>query len=218
MGCHSLLQGTFPSQGANPLSCIIGRFFTVWAIGKTLPLSDFLNFSCFWSCFFLVYLPNCCQKEMPPRTCSRFCQGSAAPATVGLYTLSAEERTGLTHRRLRTNPPKRENLTFILKLQRNFDSLISILMCILTKIILLNYLSLRKKECSPGRCTTLSSKKRPWGNNSQLLSRAPLTDLLLEILQINASFYIDIWWSIYFLFNHVYYICCLVAKLCLTLL
>ena len=110
-----------------------------------MPLSDFLNFSCFWSCFFLVYLPNCCQKEMPPRICSRFCQGSAAPATVGLYALSAEERTGLTHRRLRTNPPKRENLTFILKLQRNFDSLISILMCILTKIILLNYLSLRKR-------------------------------------------------------------------------
>ena len=58
----------------------------------------------------------------------------------------------------------------------------------------------------------------PRGNNSQLLSRAPLTDRLLEILQINASFYIDIWWSIYFLINHVYYICCLVAKLCLTLL
>ena len=171
MGCHSLLQGTFPSQGANPLSCIIGRFFTVRAIGKTLPLSDFLNFSCFWSCFFLVYLPNCCQKEMPPRTCSRFCQGSAAPATVGLYSLNAEERTGLTHRRLRTNLPKRENLIFILKLQGNFDSLISILMCTLTKIILLNYLSLRKKECSPGRCTTLSSKKL--GPGGTILSSYP---------------------------------------------
>ena len=158
-------------------------------------LSGFLNFPCFWSCFFLVYLPNCCQNGMPPRTCPGFCQGSAAPAAVGLYTLNAEERTGLTHRRLRTILPKRENLTFVLKLQGNFDSLNRILMFVLTKIILLYYLSLRKKECSPGRCTNcVLQETGPWGNHSQLLSRASLTDLLLlEILQINASFYTDSW-------------------------
>ena len=27
-GCHSLLQGIFPTQGSNPISCIAGRFFT----------------------------------------------------------------------------------------------------------------------------------------------------------------------------------------------
>ena len=29
--CHSLLQGIFPTQGLNPGSYIIGRFFTFWA-------------------------------------------------------------------------------------------------------------------------------------------------------------------------------------------
>ena len=31
VGCHSLLQGTFPTQGSNLVSYIAGRFFTVWA-------------------------------------------------------------------------------------------------------------------------------------------------------------------------------------------
>ena len=187
MGCHSLPQGIFPSQGSNSLSCIIGRFFTAWATGKTLSLlSGFLNFPCFWSCFFLVYLPNCCQNGMPPRTCPGFCQGSAAPAAVGLYTLKAEERTGLTHRRLWTILPKRENLTFILKLQGNFDSLNSILMLVLTKIILLYYLSLRKKECSPGGGTTVSSKKL--GPGGTILSSYPgllwLTSFYLKFYRL----------------------------------
>ena len=30
VGSHSLLQGVFPTQGSNPVSCIAGRFFTVW--------------------------------------------------------------------------------------------------------------------------------------------------------------------------------------------
>ena len=30
MGCHSLLQGIFPTQGVNPVSCIAGRLFTDW--------------------------------------------------------------------------------------------------------------------------------------------------------------------------------------------
>ena len=28
--CHALLQGIFPTQGSNQVSCIAGRFFTVW--------------------------------------------------------------------------------------------------------------------------------------------------------------------------------------------
>ena len=29
--CHSLLQGIFLTEGSNPVSCIAGRFFTIWA-------------------------------------------------------------------------------------------------------------------------------------------------------------------------------------------
>ena len=31
VGCHSLLQGIFLTQGSNSGSCIEGRFFTIWA-------------------------------------------------------------------------------------------------------------------------------------------------------------------------------------------
>ena len=31
MGCHSLLQGIFPTQGSNPGLYIAGRFFMIWA-------------------------------------------------------------------------------------------------------------------------------------------------------------------------------------------
>ena len=31
VGGHALLQDTFPTQGSNPVSCIAGGFFTVWA-------------------------------------------------------------------------------------------------------------------------------------------------------------------------------------------
>ena len=29
--CHSLLQGIFPTQGSNSVSCMAGRVFTIWA-------------------------------------------------------------------------------------------------------------------------------------------------------------------------------------------
>ena len=29
MGCHALLQGIFPTQGSNLVSCTAGRFFTI---------------------------------------------------------------------------------------------------------------------------------------------------------------------------------------------
>ena len=31
VGCHFLLQGIFPTQGSNLVSCIPGRHFTIWA-------------------------------------------------------------------------------------------------------------------------------------------------------------------------------------------
>ena len=31
LACHSLLQGIFPIQGLNSVSCIAGRFVTIWA-------------------------------------------------------------------------------------------------------------------------------------------------------------------------------------------
>ena len=37
VGCHFLLQGTFPTQGSNLrsyISCVVGRFFITWAIGE----------------------------------------------------------------------------------------------------------------------------------------------------------------------------------------
>ena len=29
-GCHALLQAIFPNQGSNLVSCVVGRFLTVW--------------------------------------------------------------------------------------------------------------------------------------------------------------------------------------------
>ena len=31
VGSHSLVQGIFPTQGLNRISCIVGGFFTFWA-------------------------------------------------------------------------------------------------------------------------------------------------------------------------------------------
>ena len=31
VGCHFLLQGSFPTQGSKLVSCTAGRFFTIWA-------------------------------------------------------------------------------------------------------------------------------------------------------------------------------------------
>ena len=39
MDCHFLLQGIFPIQGSDPVSCIVGRFFTLWATGETPKVS-----------------------------------------------------------------------------------------------------------------------------------------------------------------------------------
>jgi len=34
VGCHTLLQGIFPTRDQTQVSCIVGRFFTIWAPGK----------------------------------------------------------------------------------------------------------------------------------------------------------------------------------------
>ena len=34
VGCHSLLQGIFPTQYLTQVSCIAGRFFTIWATSE----------------------------------------------------------------------------------------------------------------------------------------------------------------------------------------
>ena len=38
VGCHFLLQGIFPTQGLNTISCIAGRFFTAKPPGKPTSL------------------------------------------------------------------------------------------------------------------------------------------------------------------------------------
>ena len=48
VGCHSLLQGTFPTQGWNQVSCIAGRFFTIWATGEA-----HLAYESCWKCWLL---------------------------------------------------------------------------------------------------------------------------------------------------------------------
>ena len=38
VGCHSLVQGTFPTQGSNLVSYIAGKFFTIWATREALAI------------------------------------------------------------------------------------------------------------------------------------------------------------------------------------
>ena len=38
VGRYSLLQGIFPTLGWNWVSCIVGRFFTIWASRWTIPV------------------------------------------------------------------------------------------------------------------------------------------------------------------------------------
>ena len=45
VGCHSCLQGIFPTQGLNLVSYNAGRFFTIWATREALKLvSEFISF------------------------------------------------------------------------------------------------------------------------------------------------------------------------------
>ena len=47
MGCHFLLQGIFPTQGLNPVSCISGRFFIVWTTREACRRHRWNYNSCF---------------------------------------------------------------------------------------------------------------------------------------------------------------------------
>ena len=50
---HSFLQGIFPTQESNPVSCIAGRFFTTWDTRKA-PCNG---------CYSLTFNFGICQKE-----------------------------------------------------------------------------------------------------------------------------------------------------------
>ena len=81
MGCHSFLQGIFPTQGSNWVSCIAGRFFTSWAtreaggIGmipnpsrlRAAEASLFQSF-CQWT-HVSTYVPICPQHTHPRNPC-----------------------------------------------------------------------------------------------------------------------------------------------------
>ena len=52
VGCHAVLQGIFHTQGSNPdqISCIAGRFFTIWASREAQKCS--INLKYFQGAFF----------------------------------------------------------------------------------------------------------------------------------------------------------------------
>ena len=52
VGCHFLLQGIFPAQGLNPVSCIAGGFFTDWTTREPLHMHT----SSFISIYIFIYL------------------------------------------------------------------------------------------------------------------------------------------------------------------
>ena len=52
VGCHALLQGIFPTQELNQVSCIAGRFFTVWATREPLTFNNCAQNDIFYHQFF----------------------------------------------------------------------------------------------------------------------------------------------------------------------
>ena len=60
-GCHALLQGIFPSQGLNPVSCIIcivGGFFTTELLGKPLCMCMYTYINSCISLYFYYFYVN----------------------------------------------------------------------------------------------------------------------------------------------------------------
>ena len=68
VGCHSLLQGIFLIQGSNLVSCIAGRFFTIWATSGGLHSHNFVDLF-FWppcaTCGIIVPPPAIEPKALP---------------------------------------------------------------------------------------------------------------------------------------------------------
>ena len=56
MDCHSLLQAIFLTQGLNQVSCLTGRFFTIWPIREVLVVVVVLVAQ---SCLTLCSSPGC---------------------------------------------------------------------------------------------------------------------------------------------------------------
>ena len=57
VGCHFLLQGIFPTQESNPVSCIIGRRFTVWATREVC--YGCIAFKCIHVTHVYLYIYSC---------------------------------------------------------------------------------------------------------------------------------------------------------------
>ena len=58
MGSRYLLQGIFPTQGLNLVSCIAGRFFTNWTTREALPFLLKKILACRTACRILVPRPG----------------------------------------------------------------------------------------------------------------------------------------------------------------
>ena len=63
VGCHVLLQGIFPTQGLNQVSCIAGGFLTIWATRGAHEECWILSNACFcvygiiiWYLFFILLI------------------------------------------------------------------------------------------------------------------------------------------------------------------
>ena len=66
MGSHFLIQGIFPTQGSNlGLSCIAGRFLTVWAIREAIykRKNEILLFATTWVDLEVIMLSGVSQRE-----------------------------------------------------------------------------------------------------------------------------------------------------------
>ena len=61
VGCHTLLQGIFPIQAWTKISCIAGRFFTIWATDQKFIFLLFNLLVCYraivslWILFFVCF-------------------------------------------------------------------------------------------------------------------------------------------------------------------
>ena len=82
---HPLLQSNFPTQGQTLVSCIAGKFFTIWATGKSVDLSTSLELTQMHSFLWLCNIPLCvyipqllysyiCQWTSRLLPCSSYCK------------------------------------------------------------------------------------------------------------------------------------------------
>ena len=69
LGCHFFLQGIFPTQGLNQVSCTAGRFFTIWAPREAL--SFLITFKCsYLHDFIFLIFSEMSEEELDVKTIS----------------------------------------------------------------------------------------------------------------------------------------------------